>query len=484
MMKVTTTIFISLFFLIAEGYAQSGDKEPVRSKINRYLQEGVSNGFSGAILISEKGEILLNEGYGLANKDGQIPNSSKTIFDIGSNTKQFTGAAILKLVELGQLNVTDSLYRFFDNLPVDKRNITIHQLLTHSAGLIESIGRDFDHIPREEFFARVFASELRLEPGLKYEYSNIGYSVLARIIELTSGKSYERFLNEHLFIPAGMYQTGYLLPKWDTTLLARGYNRNVLDIGSTAIRYQEDGKVSWHLKGNGGINSSQDDMYKWYEALVENKVISDVLLEKYTTSYIGNDSGTYGYGYGWGITTSDRGTKRISHNGSNGAFAHTIIWLPVEDVIIIYATNAGSPVTERLGHEVEKMFFDHSYEPQPIRKNPYFFIIDFIGHNSVSESDRLLDSIKEEYPSMLETPESLNRLGYIVLRSEENLEWAVEIFKLNTQLFENEGNVWDSLGDGYLANGQREEAIKNFKRAIELNNEDTRDKLKELLSKE
>ena len=134
--------------------------------------------------------------------------------------------------------------------------------------------KDKENIPQEDFFEKLFASTLLSEPGEKYSYSNTGYSILGRIIELTSGQSYEIFLNEQLFIPAGMKQTGYLLPKWDIGQISRGYNRNVIEMGPTITRYQETGDITWHLKANGGINSTQNDMLLWYEALKANKILS------------------------------------------------------------------------------------------------------------------------------------------------------------------------------------------------------------------
>ena len=157
--------------------------------MHEYLQAGVGEGFSGAVLIARGGEILLNEGYGFADKEQGAPMTPDTVVDIGSVTKQFTAAAILVLSDQGKLDVEDSIGRFFPNLPEDKSGITIHHLLTHTAGLVDGVGDgDFDHIPTEEFFRRVFDSELLSAPGERHSYSNAGYSVLARIVELSSGQ--------------------------------------------------------------------------------------------------------------------------------------------------------------------------------------------------------------------------------------------------------------------------------------------------------
>jgi CubicO group peptidase (beta-lactamase class C family) len=381
MKKILLLTLCVLQFLLtlteANAQVKEGDKTLER-KIDSYFKEGVSKGFSGAILVSEKGQIVISKGYGLANKEKGILNTSKTVFDIASNTKQFTAAAILKLVEFNELNLTDSISIFFANLPNDKKDITIHQLLTHTSGLQDAIGGDFDTAPTEQFFKEVFNTPL-LHTTSEYSYSNIGYSVLGRVIEIVSNKDYEVFLNEYLFKPSGMEQTGYLMPKWNTELLANGYTKNIGDFGSSITRYQEDDNVSWHLKGNGGINSTQEDMYKWYKALSSYTILNKSLFEKYTTSYI-DVSNSVGYAYGWGITKSDRKTKRITHNGHNGAFSHSIIWLPIEDVIILYATNTSSSNVERLAYNVEEIIYNQNYQPEPIENRPFFILFDFLKY--------------------------------------------------------------------------------------------------------
>ncbi len=380
MIKVLLTVFISIQLLLTTINAQlTEDHKTLETKINNYFSNGVENGFSGAILVSEKGQIIINKGYGWANKKKKILNTSKTVFDIGSNTKQFTAAAILKLVEFNKLNLTDSISIFFTNLPIDKKNITIHQLLTHTSGFADAIGRDFDDTSTEQFFQEVFQTEL-LHTSTEFSYSNIGYSILARIIELVSEQSYERFLNTNLFKPLAMEQTGYLIPKWKSELLANGYTKNILDFGSSVTHYQDAGSITWHLKGNGGINSTHEDMYKWYKGLSSYTVLNKPLFDKLITSYVGNVSESFGYAYGWGITESDRDTKRISHNGSNGAFSHTIDWLPDEDVVILYATNASSPKVEKLAYAIEDIIFNENYQPEPIDNRAFFILFDFLKY--------------------------------------------------------------------------------------------------------
>ena len=174
--------------------AENKINEQTISKINTYLEQSIEHGFSGAVLVSEKDNILLNKGYGLADRKQRIPNTHDTVFDIGSNSKQFTGAAILVLVQQNKLKLSDSLIQFFDAVPQDKKNITVHHLLAHTAGLVESVGRDFEHISEDDFFDQVFSSPLKHPVGSQYAYSNVGYSLLAKIIEKVSSTEYETIL--------------------------------------------------------------------------------------------------------------------------------------------------------------------------------------------------------------------------------------------------------------------------------------------------
>lgn len=449
--------------------AQTKEKNlSIKERIDSYLSKGERNGFSGAVLIAQKGTIILNKGYGLASREKSIANTPNTVFSTGSVTKQFTATAILKLVELDKLKLTDSLELFFDHLPEDKKHITIHELLTHSAGFIDVIGNgDFHHIPTKEFFKTLFHTKLRYSPGTKYKYSNAGYSILARIIELVSKQSYESFLSTYLFTPAGMLQTGYLLPKWKENTLANGYYKGIKNLGTMVARFQRDQGVSWVLKGNGGIQSTQEDMYKWYLALKLNIILSKKSMNLLTKPYISEREGSNKsfYAYGWAIFNSDRNTKIITHNGSNGIFFHEFMWLPKEDTVIIFSTNAYAKEVEVLW-KLEKMIFDQNYTPKPIQKSRNVFVLNFIENNSFKKVKELKDKLKQTYGDRFNDANVLNQIGYLALEKKELSDWAVPLFLMNTKLFPKNSNIWDSLGDGYKAIDDKENGIKAYKKAL------------------
>ncbi|MGB5461284.1 MAG: serine hydrolase domain-containing protein [Eudoraea sp.] len=483
-----SVIAILLFGTFTTNAQEQTSSKGIFTKIDSYLTAGSSNGFSGAIAVVKNGETIINKGYGYANKDAETGNNPNTIFDIGSNTKQFTAIAILKLVELGKLKVSDSLHTYFNELPIDKQSITIHQLLTHTAGFEESIGNDYSsfgklsEITQKDFFEKLFASKLLSEPGEKYSYSNVGYSLLGRIIELASEQSYEAFLNKHLFSPAGMTQTGYLLPTWNTEQLSHGYNRNIIETESTVRLYQEAGDVNWHLQGNGGMNSTQNDMLLWYKALRSNIILTPESFKKLTTPYVVmNSRKTHSYGYGWIVNSSISNAFRISHDGSNGTFYHSLIWFPEGDIFISYATNANSSKVEGIAYVIAKIILDEDYSPTPIKNNIYAYIMDYIKQHSTDDSVKLVTLLKENYADDFTNSRPINTLGNLLLRFNEHLDWSIELFKINVERYHEEGNLWDSLGDGYKANNLKEDAITSYKKAIDLGYKDSQKKLTELI---
>nr|WP_321407122.1 serine hydrolase domain-containing protein [uncultured Carboxylicivirga sp.] len=359
-------VFLTLGISCKNKTTKTIDDKSLVNWLTNYFEECNANGLSASILVAQNGKILYNGGIGLRDKSENLPVTKETIFTTGSLTKQFTATAILKLQEEDLLSVNDSISKFFENIPEDKRNITIHQLLTHTSGIVGNLGYGVDFVPvsKESFLNEVYNSNLESEPGKQYSYSNVGYSLLAMIIEEVTRKDYETYLQQNLFQPAEMVHTGYLIPKWDTTQIAHGYKCGE-DWGNHLIRWREkSNQISWHLKGNGGILSNPSDLYKWYIALKENKIISEESFEQLTFPHVKeNESGESHYAYGWTIFNSERKTKIIAHNGSNGVFYADFIQLPEENTLIIYMTNELRYDTQIVAWEIEQLLFNENYTP-------------------------------------------------------------------------------------------------------------------------
>ena len=198
MLSRITAIFISalLFITGCMGTPQlsisSAETSPKPINLSDWHQASIMSGFSGLALVEKDSNTLLKEAYGLADIEAGRAFTFDTVFDTGSVTKQFTAAAILTLQQQGLLSVHDSLQRFFPQVPADKAAITLHQLLTHSSGLLANLsGGDYSVVSRQQFLQRLFASELQSVTGTQFSYSNAGYGLLGLVIEQVSGQSYE-----------------------------------------------------------------------------------------------------------------------------------------------------------------------------------------------------------------------------------------------------------------------------------------------------
>ncbi|MBV8518367.1 MAG: beta-lactamase family protein [Acidobacteria bacterium] len=328
-------------FVLAATLSQPVVKTPLGVKIDDFMTRVERLGFSGALLVAKDGDVIVHKGYGKFSID--------TLAPVGSITKQFTAAAILALEEEGKLRTTDPITKYFHDVPPDKQGITLHHLLTHSAGFPGAIGDDYDPVGRDAFIKLAMGTKLEFTPGTSYEYSNVGYSLLGAIIEIVTGHPYERYLHDRLFVRAGMLHTGYVIPKWDRTKLAHGF-RGGEDEGTFLDRpWAPDGPY-WHLRANGGIISTPADMYRWSLALDGDKVLSAASRKKLFTPYVREGNAPSSYAYGWAIYPLPNGHTIVMHNGGDGTFAADFRRY-VDDGIVYYIT---SNVSERPSIAVSK----------------------------------------------------------------------------------------------------------------------------------
>lgn len=311
-----------LFSFFTDSNAQNvSDKNNASAALDEYLRRATANGFSGAVLVARDGKILLRKGYGWSDKTNKIPITAETFFDIGSHTKAFTATAIMQLEEQGKLSTTDPITKYFSNVPLDKTQITIHHLLTHTSGL------DFDYFydekkldereilrDKEKYIQKVLSFPLGYETGKARSYSNTGFSLLAAIIEKISGQPYETYVRENIFKPAGMSQTGYIIPRNYKERVAHGYNDGPTDYGFPWTMQWEDGKTAlWDLTGNGGMLSNLDEMYKWAVALQGEKIVSNRAKDKmFTVHYAPNEQG-----YGWYVSKTPKGNFAFVHHSGD-----------------------------------------------------------------------------------------------------------------------------------------------------------------------
>ena len=338
-------VLITVFALAACG---NGDRDPAKPSaepgprdpsVEEFLDDTLPDEASGTVVAARAGEIAHCKGFGLAHRAAKVAAGCDTAYDIMSITKQFTAAAILKLEMMGKLRVSDPMSKFVGPVPDDKRAVTVHHLLTHTSGLTDQLGGDYEALSREEMLDGALESELRSVPGTEYSYSNLGYSILAAIVDKASGTSYERFLASHIFEPAGMRQTGYVLPEWKSNQVAVEYDENGEPKGRPFDHpWAEDGPY-WNLRGNGGLLSTARDMFRWHAALEGDEVLSesakDKMFEPHVPEEVGGDS--Y-YGYGWVVSPTDEG-RIFWHDGGNGWSLGVMARFPDQDAMVFWVSN-------------------------------------------------------------------------------------------------------------------------------------------------
>ena len=284
------------------------DESPDPSFLS-FAEETWPEDVDGAIAVTRGEDDFFCVGLGAGSCDN--------IYDVGSVTKGFTGAAVAKLADEGALSLDDPIARHLNDVPGDKREITIEQLLTHTSGLPDSLGDDYEPLTREQMLREAMAVKLEARPGVRHRYSNLGYSVLAAIIEEASGMSYEEYLREALFEPAGMTQTGYVLPDWDEDAIAHEFDEGGRDHGTPLDHpWAEDGPY-WNLRGNGGLLSTPGDMGRWLAALAGDEVLSEeAKTELFAPRVLESPNADSRYGFGWVTSPTPLG-RLVWHDGSN-----------------------------------------------------------------------------------------------------------------------------------------------------------------------
>lgn len=461
-------LLLCLVFIAIQAFGQTGN---LTENLENALQQAAAKGWSGSAIVSKGDKILLEKGYGNADRETKRPQSAETIFSIGSITKQFTAAAILKLETLGKLKLTDPLSKHFPDAPADKSGITIQQLLIHAAGFPGAIGDDYENVDADQFANLAFASPLLFAPGQQYEYSNVGYSLLGIIVEKTSGMGYEKFLREHLWLPAGMKHTGYLLPGFKKENLATGY-QDGKRWGSAMDRpWMPDGP-GWHLRANGGVLSTVGDMQRWYKALKNNVVLPKTATDKMFTPHIAEGpAGQSHYGYGWVVQNLD-GKPLIWHNGGNGVYNANMTFVPGDDLCIVVSSNSNDQISDDVAMQLLGIILGKKFmaaeEEAPYRNNPVTLAIHRVllekGPEYFSKNS---DAVLREAGFDFDNDMQLLGVGE---RLEEAEKWeeGVALFETYTRLFPRIVVAWNRLGKCRMAKGDKVGAKAAWEQSVAL----------------
>ncbi len=473
-MKFASRTYLNIFALVLFGvlafqgaaFAQdkAGKIDQLISLYNKYGQ------FNGSALVADNGKVIYQKGVGLANMEWNIPNTSETKFRLGSITKQFTATLILQLVEQGKIKLDGKLIDYLPDYRQDTgAKITIHNLLSHTSGIpsYTSLPGFFTNVSRNPFavddFIKKYASgDLEFEPGTRFVYSNSGYFLLGAIIEKVTGKPYEQALRENIFDPLGMKNTGY--DHWGAIIGKRATGYTKTPRGYETAPYL-DMSIPYAA---GSLYSTVEDLYLWDQALYGETILSAKSKELMFKPNLSN----YGYGFVMTKATLAPPTKLavpvIQHNGGINGFSTVIVrMVPEKRLIVLLDNTERGQYLDKIVLDIMSVLYDQPYE-MPKRS------IAEVLFNTIVEKD--VASAIKQYREMKAgssageydlSEMALNRLGYQLLQTRKVAD-AIEIFKLNVELFPQASNVYDSLGEAYMVHGDKELAIANYKKSLEL----------------
>ena len=417
---------------------------------------------SGSVLVADKGEVVYQGSFGMANSDWNLPNTAETKFRLASVTKQFTSMLTMLLVQDGKLELDAPITRYLPDYPAASGDrVTLTHLLNHTSGIPSYTDRQ--GFFREEgqetwtveaFLAKFCSGPLDFEPGTQYHYNNSGYFLLGAIIEAVTDQTYQAALQERIFQPLGMQDTGYDDQYAVLSNRATGY---VDILSGRRVATWIDMTTPYAA---GALYSTTGDLWKWAQALDKKRLLSGELEQLMFTP------GLEEYGFGWDIQTQGEGERSglaIYHTGGMPGVS-TLVWrMPELERTVIILCNASSPtlaikrdIVEALGGGVPKT-------PEP-RGDAVIarVVLDSGIEAAQTELARWPEVVRDEY-----IERDVNAIGYSLIQQHRYAD-AIKLFEFLTATYPTSANTWDSLGEGHLIAGHVDQAIENYTKALEL----------------
>lgn len=336
-------ILIILLFLVISGLPKSVFTQNPEKQFDKILSEqNFENSPGFAVLVAKNEKVIYRKAFGYANLELDVKLKPEYIFRIGSITKQFTAAAILKLEEEGKLSLQDEITKFIEDYPTHGHTITIEHLLTHTSGIksytsmkkwdAEMRKKDFSPEEMIDFFKN---QPMDFAPGEEFLYNNSAYFLLGYIIEKVSGKTYEEYLKDTFFEPLGMQNSSYGNPSRVIKNRAAGYMKKNGEFVNAEFLSMTQPYAA------GSLLSTVDDLFTWYTAVMNDNVISNENRVKAHTSFKLNNGKPTGYGYGW-FLGNIQGSPMIEHGGGIHGYLTASLWLPEEKVFAAVFSNCNA----------------------------------------------------------------------------------------------------------------------------------------------
>lgn len=298
-------------------------------------------GLTGQVLIVSGEQTLLARGLGTVRPGAPEPVSMNSVMPLASVSKPLTASAMLALAADGQLTLDDPLGQHLDGLSEQWRPVPLRHLLTHTAGLPAEIFNPawpghprFEPIDREELVRRVNQFPPDHRPGEAFNYSNVGYNLVAAVIEVVSGQPLEQYLHRRLLIQAGIKDIGLLLPNWNERELVSG-REGEASSGHHLLEPRLHDGLGWHSRGSSDLLARPGAMAAWWQKLRTSKWLPGPWMQEFLTAQVNQSDGLQ-YGFGLEFRRGPLGSE-IGHTGSDLDFTVDFTWYPDHDLLIYVA---------------------------------------------------------------------------------------------------------------------------------------------------
>ena len=418
------------------------------------------------VAVVKEGNVVLSKSFGTADIEHSVAVTNKTIFPIYSCTKAFTGVAVMQLVEEGKVELSAPVGRYLDGLPTVWQQITIRQLLTHVSGL-PNILNLLDPVTyglppginEEQLWTKVKSMPIHSPPGERFSYNQTNYYLLGKVIEKVTGKPFAQVFAERQFQIAGLQSTSF------------GDSRDVIPNLTPTYRYVNEKLVKDYAefppfrRTASGMNSTAEDLARWIIALQHNKLLKtkSALETLWTAGSFNNGERTL-WAVGWMAKPRPRHRAVAATGGSRAAF----FVYPEDDLAVVVLTNLAGAFPEDFIDELAGY-----YKPEIAASDPVTALRMALRQRGYGHAIEVYEELKRKDPLFQPRENDLNEWAYRMMNGGGKPKEALEIFKLNVFLYPNSANVYDSVAEAYAVNGDRELAIKNYQRSLELDPKNT-----------
>jgi CubicO group peptidase (beta-lactamase class C family) len=453
--------------------AQSKTNAAVEELLRREMRERKIPGLQAAVVRGDK--IVLLKSYGTADVQNSVPVTNRSVFPINSCTKAFTGVAIMQLAEEGKIDLSAPVSRYLSGLPAEWQPVSIRQLLTHVSGL-PNILRILDPVTNgfggglneETVWAKIKSMPLEFPVGERFSYNQTNYALLGKVIDKQSAKPFAQVFKEMQFDVAGMTSTGF------------GDSRDVIPHMAQTYRYVKnldgqtiaEGKLTNNYaefppfrRTASGMNSTAEDIARWIIALRQGRLLqTKTALNTLWTSGRFNSGSPTQWALGWVTKQRPTHSAVIATGGGRAAF----FVYPEDDLAVVVLTNLAGAFPEEFIDELAGI-----YNPEIAASDPVTALRVELRRRGYERAVEAYNDLKKKNPNFRPSETDLNDWGYRMLNGGGKPKEALEIFKLNVFLYPESANVYDSVAEAYAANGEPDLAIKNYKRSLELDPNNT-----------